>query len=154
MAANELADEQDGYFARFEQEVIANPPVELAEPMAPSLYLPPDMTQAPPLDVRPGMTGKQFAARAESYGNAAWQAQNIIRARGQPPGTLEARFHLRLERHAECRTCAEQTAMGWVPIGTLLPIGDSECMNQCDCYFYFRMPGKSKGWVIGERPAA
>jgi hypothetical protein len=146
---------QAEFFDSFRREVEANPPVELSPPAAePSLFLPPNMTLEPSLDVQKPMTGPEFVARAESYGNAPWQAQNIIRAKGQPSGTLEARFHFRRESHHECETCIGETAKGWVPAGTLLPIGDSECMGNCDCYFYFRMPGKSKGWVIGERPAA
>jgi hypothetical protein len=39
-----------------------------------------------------------------------------------------------------CRTCIEQAALAWRPIGTLKPIGDSECMWNCKCYFLYRKP--------------
>ena len=138
---------------RFQAEVEAHPPVELAPP-EPSVFLPPVIFPELPLTHEEVMSAKQFVARAESYGNAPWQAQNIIRGKGQPPGTLEARFHFRREKHAECQTCIGETERGWVPAGTLLPIGDSECLGNCDCFFAFKAPGSNKIWVIGEKPAA
>jgi len=149
---NRQAQVQAEYFDRFEREVIDRPPVELAETPAPPIFIPPNVTLEPPLTHEEVMSAKQFVARAESYGGSAWQAQNILRAKGQPPGTLEMRVHLRRDRHAECATCTAQTAMGWQPVGTLLPIGDSECLGNCDCFFAFKHPKSKIIWVIGEKP--
>jgi hypothetical protein len=149
-AADNMARVQADYFDRFEREVRLNPPVELAEPPSPpSIMFVPIVPQA--LDVRP-MTAKEFAARAASYGGSPWATQNILRARSQPPGTLEARFHLRREKHAECAMCKGETAKGWVPVGTLLPLGDSICLSNCDCFWAFSHPKSKIIWVVGEKP--
>ena len=88
----------------------------------------------------PAMSMGQFIARAESYGNALWEAQNVGRqvAAKSNPGDEERRVHGRKTAHVWCETCTEETAKGWQPIGTLKDIGDSECMGNCDCYFEYR----------------
>lgn len=144
---------QAEFFDRFQREVELNPPVELAAP-EPSPFLPPAIFPELLLTREEVMSAKQFVARAESYGGSVWNVQNIIRGKGQPPGTLEMRVHMRREKHHECATCTAQSALGWQPAGTLDPIGDSECLGNCDCFYAFRSPGSDKIWVIGERPAA
>jgi hypothetical protein len=37
-----------------------------------------------------------------------------------------------------CDTCLAQAALGWQPIGSLNPIGASECRARCHCWFNFR----------------
>ena len=145
---------QHQYFDRFHAEVLENPPEELQEPAA--APPPPIPGLITPLPIPSGealtnpMTAREFAARAESYGNSGWSGpQNALRARPQPNGTVERRVHTRKEPHAECATCIEQTAMGWQPIGLLLPIGDSICMGNCDCAFQRLGPDGVIRWLNG-----
>ncbi len=78
---------QHEYLDKFEREVVSNPPREIAEPSTVVIMVEP----AP-------MTPGQFVARAESYGDAAWQSgQHVNRIRimkenadliAEPPGGL------------------------------------------------------------------
>ncbi len=123
---DEEAQAQIRYFDRFEQEVVSAPPLEIAEPG----FVP---TIAP-------MTAKRFISRTEMYGDAAWgAAQEVNRKQMARMGdyTMERRVHGRLVDDM-CQTCSAAVAMGWVPIGTLPRIGDSECLGNCHCYFQYQ----------------
>lgn len=37
-----------------------------------------------------------------------------------------------------CQGCLDETAKGWVPIGTLVPIGSRTCLSNCRCRYEFR----------------
>lgn len=139
-AAQQMADVQGQFFDAFHREVQLNPPIALADLATETVVIQP-----------PPMSAAQFVARAESYGGSVWAVQNIIRAKDQPPGTLEARFHLRPPGHHECKTCINESLKGWVPVGTLNPIGDSECRGNCDCFFSFKHPNTKIIWVVGEK---
>lgn len=135
-ALNNQATIQRQYLDKFEQEVIRNPPREIAEPSSVIIVAAPEP-----------MTPGQFIARAESYGNAPWEVQNVGRetVRKQEVFKSERRVHLlSLEAHRPCKGgemgCLEQSQMGWQPIGTLREIGDCYCMNNCDCYFEWQDP--------------
>ncbi len=120
------AQEQARYFDRFHQEVASNPPLEIAEP-TPS-----------PSALQPA-TVKQFVARAEQYGDAAWgAAQQVNRKRMIRGGqyTQEMRVHGKYVDDM-CDTCRNAVEQGWVPIGTLPAIGDSECLGNCHCFFKY-----------------
>lgn len=151
-AADQMAREQAEFFNRFQAEVEAHPPAELAEPVVKPVLLFPGIGAEPDLTDREVMSAKQFVARTESYGGSVWSAQNIMRAKGQPPGTLEMRVHMRRGQHGQCQTCTSQTDLGWQSLGTLLPIGDSECMGNCDCFLMYSHPNTNKIWVLGETP--
>jgi hypothetical protein len=131
---------QVAYLDNFERDVNARPPVELTEPGS--------------LPVPGPMTAAEMAARAEMYGGSPWGAALEIERKGviRTTGAVrERRFHWRELDHP-CQTCAAESAKGWVPIGTLLKIGDSECMGiMCDCYFVYEMPDGTnfitrRGW--------
>ncbi len=120
------AEAQTRYLNRFEQEVVSNPPLEIAEP-----------TPVPTIEP---MTAKQVIARAEQYGDAPWgAAQQVNRQRMAKGGTytMERRIHGRLVDDM-CETCSAAVAMGWQPIGTLPRIGDSECIGACHCFFQYQ----------------
>lgn len=124
------AQEQAEYLQRFEREVIENPPVELQPPMP----------QFAPIIVSPSpMTMSQFAARAELYGAAAWSAPLDVQRKtfirhGQ--AVEERRVHVGSD--TPCQMCRDEVAKGWSPIGSLLPIGQCTCLNQCHCHFDYR----------------
>jgi hypothetical protein len=128
--ADRIADVQDGYFDNFQRELIANPPRELAEP-----------TNQVPGSV-PGktpMSPAQVGARAAQYANAAWQgAQRIQRTSTQRNGNT--RWERRVLGHPKtehCLDCPPLAGRGWVPVGTLPAIGDTECGGSCLCHFEY-----------------
>jgi hypothetical protein len=160
--ADHAAQVQAEYFDRFHREVLENPPVELAPPVAgPPLPTIPGVVFVPAepsgMALKEPMTAAEFAARAELYAGSAWvTAQNMNRNAVVRGGRAakEARFHLMdgpPEDHA-CAICLGESEKGWVPINTLLPVGDSICLGcRCDCYFSYMMSDgsifiTSRGW--------
>ena len=127
--ADRAAVVQSMYLERFAAEVELNTPPELAVPTAPPA---PNALSAP-----------QILDRAEKYAGSVWgdainaRRQKIIRSGRY---SQERRVHARpMGRHDACATCLGESDKGWVPIGRLLPIGDSECLGiRCDCYFEYR----------------
>lgn len=82
----------------------------------------------------------KIPSRAGSYASSAWgtyqQAMRIFISE-QADGTLmEARY---LGEAEHCQDCIDLSVevMGWVPVGTLPPIGDSKCRNECRCSFRY-----------------
>ena len=125
---------QAAFLDRFRSEVETRTPPELAVATAP-----PDPD---------AMTSAQFVARTEQYAGVSWgNAINTRRERVRRlrQFTQERRVHAKpMGEHDACVTCEGESAKGWVPIGTLLPIGDSECLGiKCDCYYEFRNPGEA-----------
>jgi hypothetical protein len=115
---------QLAYLERFEEDVQFRTPVEIAAvPELPG-----------------GMTAPQLIARAESYGDAPWtaaqQVERVKMIRGRQY-VEERRVHGLLIDDL-CETCRHQRDLGWQPIGTLLPIGASECTHSCHCNFQYR----------------
>lgn len=159
--ADHAAQVQAEYLDRFHGEVVANPPVELQPPAeGPPLF--PGGPPLPPLEpsgkaLKEPMTAAEFAARAEQYGgNAGWSdplnidRKTVIRS---GKAVREARFHWRPTGvDHPCATCKAESQKGFVPIGTLNPIGDSECLGiSCDCYFVYELVDgsrfiTSRGW--------
>ena len=169
LTADEIADAdhaaqvQAEFFDRFHAEVIANPPAELQPPAAgPPIPVMPGVIVLPVVEpsgaaLKEPMTAKEFAARAESYGgNAGWTAPlNIDRKAVIRSGKAvsEARFHWRSASvDHPCATCKAESDKGFVAVGSLLPIGDSECLGiACDCYYVYSLADgthfiTSRGW--------
>lgn len=75
--------------------------------------------------------------RARMYGDAGRGAYEDMRGRlhGQS-GYDEERRVLGIADH--CPDCVDYAAMGWRPIGSLPPIGDSVCRTNCHCGFEYR----------------
>lgn len=126
--ADRQAHVQAEYLDRFERDTHFRTPAEIAE----------GETAVEP------MSAAQFVARAELYGaNATWGGNiNWDRQRRIRSGRFnqERRVHLRpIGDHHACETCKAESAKGWVPIGSLAPIGDSECLGiNCDCIYQYR----------------
>ncbi len=178
---------QADYLAGFMHDIEVSPPPEIAA--AQPIGFPSDVYiigQPKPATVA------QVAARAELYGNSAWQSgQRLIRLRAhrdvkeaydpddpdaidlvaEPPGVLlpypvarppkKARPAFKYERRVlghpkthHCHDCPPLAAMGWVPLGTLPDIGDSECDGLCLCHFeYTDDPGTGKAHPVpGKAP--
>lgn len=82
----------------------------------------------------------RLVARARQYGQASRVTFETVRARDdRNRGLTEERNVLHPARH--CDECRALSAMGWVPIGTLPPIGSRECMASDRCTISRRVGG-------------
>jgi hypothetical protein len=136
---------QHQYLDRFHAEAIVVPPVEIGEPSGVALHQP--------------MTAAEFAARAELYGNSAWTAASAVHRQSVIQSgrfTEERRYHQRpASQDHPCGTCKAESDKGWVPVGMLRTIGDSECLgNMCDCFFVYRNGPDGVAHVGGRRVAS
>lgn len=75
-----------------------------------------------------GMT----TARAQQYGQAARGTFEAIRARGDLARGMAVERNV-LHGRDHCRECPALTARGWVPIGSLPPIGARACRAHDRC---------------------
>lgn len=82
-------------------------------------------------------TSEGLLSQSELYGLASYSTfENTVRARELGAGMVsEKRISVQDDRR--CQTCEEEAAKSWSPIGTLKPIGESECLVRCRCYFIF-----------------
>lgn len=91
-------------------------------------------------DIRSGKQKLDGSAlrRARMYAEAARSSFEQMRRRNEMlnNGKTEERGKLGSADH--CSSCLERAAMGWQPIGTLPPIGQSLCLTKCHCTFEFR----------------
>ncbi len=131
-ALNHQVNIQRQYLDKFEREVRANPPREIA-----------DLSSQVVIAQPPAMTPGQFVARLEQYGNAAWQAaQRVHRGSAKRSqlagGFVSERRILGQPKTEHCEDCPPIAQQGWVPIGTLPDIGDSECNGMCLCHFEYK----------------
>jgi hypothetical protein len=83
------------------------------------------------LSGRQRMNGR-LDARARQYGQAARVLYENIRAREAATSALAWERNV---RHASesCQQCRAQSAAGWVPRGTLVPVGARTCRSSCRC---------------------
>lgn len=89
-------------------------------------------------DIRSGLPlDGRFLSRAAMYAKAARpffhdeQAQLLA-----DTGYTEERNVLHAAEH--CGGCVDMTALGWVPIGTLIPIGERDCLGNDRCTVRYR----------------
>jgi hypothetical protein len=76
-------------------------------------------------------------SRATLYAHAAWGVgMNVLNAAKVREGFREYRRQLGVSDH--CGTCLSEAGRGWQRIGTLLPIGASECGARCACWLVYR----------------
>ncbi|HEY7234898.1 MAG TPA: hypothetical protein VH539_12160 [Gemmatimonadaceae bacterium] len=79
----------------------------------------------------------RFLARAQLYAEAGRGTFEAIFADMMADdGMSEERNVLGFAEH--CEDCLDQTAQGWQPIGTLIPIGDRQCLGRCKCSMEYR----------------
>jgi hypothetical protein len=79
----------------------------------------------------------RFLQRADMYGSAARTTLEATRrADREENGMTEERNVLHPAEH--CDGCLEETDKGWVPIGTLTPIGERECTVNDHCTLAYR----------------
>lgn len=78
-------------------------------------------------------------SRAEMYMEAARATyQAALGRRAQGRGMEQERNFLGGAEHS-CGQCPAESMRGWVPIGTLIPVGSRTCLSRCHCHLEFRM---------------
>lgn len=80
--------------------------------------------------------GEAIIRRARLYANRRNGVYENTRRDAAAEVFTEERRVLSGSEH--CKTCVEQAALKWQPIGTLNKIGDSLCKMNCQCVFRFR----------------
>ncbi len=145
LTADELRDSeqmvqvQAAYLDRFHGEVIVRPPTALVE--EPTIGAGPEpMSQA------------QFAARAESYGSSTYgSSQEIARRAAIRSGQFVSERRIHVGADIPCQMCIDEQSKGWSNLGSLIPIGDCTCMQQCHCHIELLGSDGSVKWVGGRR---
>ena len=80
----------------------------------------------------------QILFRADLYGQAARGTYESQRQRLEAANGMEEEINDLEKDGANCEGCLAQTELGWVPIGTLDPIGSQECKANCRCERRYR----------------
>jgi hypothetical protein len=94
------------------------------------------------LEVETGQVeGDGLRARAEMYAEASWGShESSVAAREKAAGATEERSFMEPEA-THCQDCFDEASKGWVPIGSLTPIGERQCLARCQCNMEFRERG-------------
>lgn len=88
-------------------------------------------------EVRAGrLSRRQIVARAKLYARAVGPAYENHRRR-EHVGVYAQERRVR-QADESCADCVREAARGWVPTGTLPPLGQSICKVGCKCRFEFR----------------
>jgi hypothetical protein len=91
-------------------------------------------------DLRAGRapTDGRVLGRAELYAKSARAAYHEAHEQQSldEAGYTEERSLLHAAEH--CVQCIDQAALGWVPRGTLVPIGRRQCLGNCRCTMRYR----------------
>lgn len=136
--AEKEAVRQDRFFDEFYDELkFWGKPAPKPLPPQPGILVPAPV-------VKPPMTPPQFVARVESYADSVHHAaQNANRATAIRQGVFKVeRLIMGVPKTEHCDECPADAAKGWVPIGTLKPIGARQCENHCLCHYqYATAPG-------------
>ena len=78
-----------------------------------------------------------MAARAGMYAQSARNTFDVTYRAGQALRGFDEERNI-LNPGESCDLCREQTALGWVPIGTLIPVGQRTCISNCNCVVNYR----------------
>jgi hypothetical protein len=88
-------------------------------------------------ELRAGLGREGIAHRAASYADAGRRTHHLVERETQGGvGKREERNVLNVAEH--CGECVMQAQLGWVAIGTLVPVGQRECKNGCKCEVAYR----------------
>ena len=91
----------------------------------------------------PPPSDAQIAARARLYGQGVRSTYEAVRAREDKLNGYDQERNV-LDRAAEsCEMCVELSALGWVRLGTLPPIGSRTCLMNCRCTIERRMAAEA-----------
>jgi hypothetical protein len=78
-----------------------------------------------------------LTSRARQYGQAARVTFERTYSRGQQQRGYRAERNI-LHPAEHCAACQSETARGWVPIGSLIPIGQRTCRGNDRCSISYR----------------
>jgi hypothetical protein len=80
----------------------------------------------------------RMIARARMYGESGWTTySSAVAQREKYAGMREERSILESgARH--CDDCTGESRKGWEAIGTLIPIGERQCLGMCKCELEYR----------------
>jgi len=78
-----------------------------------------------------------MAQRAGMYAQSARNTYDVTYRAGQALRGFDEERNI-LNPGESCDLCREQTALGWVPIGTLIPVGERTCISNCNCVVNYR----------------
>ena len=78
-----------------------------------------------------------MAQRAGMYAQSARNTFDVTYRAGQALRGFDEERNI-LNPGESCDLCREQTALGWVPIGTLIPVGQRTCISNCNCVVNYR----------------
>jgi len=81
--------------------------------------------------------GAGAEARAEMYADAARSTHREAQRRQAVTRGMQEEAN-RLSAAENCGGCVSATMLGWVPIGTLPPIGTRDCLSRCKCVMVYR----------------
>lgn len=83
------------------------------------------------------LQGKRLLARMDLYRDSAYAALEDMRGREAVNQDFDEESNeLGIADH--CEGCLEEKSRGWVPIGSLVPIGDRLCRVRCKCTIVYR----------------
>lgn len=100
-------------------------------------------------DGKQGLNG-QVLVRSDMYADAARGTFEETRTGvRQSEGMQEERRYTE-EGVEHCDGCLEQAGLQWQPIGTLLPIGDADCLTRCHCTKKYRKLDNNGNWIVFE----
>lgn len=77
------------------------------------------------------------ASRAAMYGQNARVVFEKAYGRDQAARGFQS-CRNRLQPAEHCSQCVEQSGRGWVPVGSLVPIGQRTCRSNCRCRIEYR----------------
>jgi hypothetical protein len=124
-----FAENQLRFMADFRAELEANPPAIINTGSRLELIRP----------GKPPMSPAQVGARMELYADATHQAAQQVqrRSKARAGTTRWERLVMGEPKTEHCSECPPDADLGWVPFGTLRPIGDRECQKLCLCHFEY-----------------
>lgn len=81
--------------------------------------------------------GPESVNRATLYSHAIWATAQAVQRGGKVRDGYQSEMnHTGIADH--CDQCLEQSNLGWVPIGSLIPIGQRTCGPRCKCWITYK----------------
>ena len=97
------------------------------------------------------LKGGRLKQRMDLYGQLGYAAlEDDLNREHQKNGFTEERNVLEQRDEGNCGGCLEETARGWVEIGSLVPVGERDCCTNDRCSIKYRKPDGNGGWIEGD----
>lgn len=92
-------------------------------------------------DIRGGLTlDGRFLNRAAMYAKAARPFYHDLHAANVEAAGYDQEHNVTHEAE-HCQQCLDMSALGWVPIGTCIPIGQRTCLGNDQCTMEYQVSG-------------